>query len=177
MKYFLYLLTIIILTGIQIGLFHYLALFGTVPNLLLLFVIGSSLQREAEDSFFLALVGGLFLDFSSGLLIGSFALGFLLLALLLYFIIHHLVVFELSWKYLLTVTAVATVFVDACVWLFNNFAYLHNWSTVLVSGQLLRARIVPEILYNLLLAYPLYVLAIWLHNSILRLQGKKHRII
>ena len=38
MKYLIYFATLAVLTGIQIGLFHYLAFFGAVPNLLLLFV-------------------------------------------------------------------------------------------------------------------------------------------
>jgi cell shape-determining protein MreD len=177
MKYIIYFIAIIILTGINIGLFGNLKLFGISPNILLLFVVGSCLQREAEDSFIVAFISGLFLDFLNGLFIGSFTFSFLLLTLLLYVIIHRLVVFELSWKYLLAITAAATIFINLAAFGINQAAFHYGWSQVSINLHVLTNRLPLEMLYNLALIYPLYALAIVLHNSILRLQGKRHRII
>jgi len=176
-KYLIYAIAIILLAGIHIGLFGYLKFFGVTPNILLLFVVGFCLQREADDSFFIALVAGLFLDFLNGLFIGSFTLAFLLLALLLYFLIHRLVVFELSWRYLLAVAAASTVLADIFAWAASTAALHFGWAQVSIDAQVLKRHLPLEILYNLLLAYPLYALATWLQNFILQLQGKKHRIL
>jgi rod shape-determining protein MreD len=176
MKYLIYFITVILLVGIHIGLFGYFKFFGVTPNVLLLFVVGCCLQREADDSFFIALVGGIFLDILSGIFVGSFTFAFLLLALLLYFLIRRLVVFELSWRYLLAVTILATIFVNLFAWAADAVAFHYGWSQVVINIQVLKTHIPLEIVYNLLLAYPLYALATWLQNFILNLQGKKHRI-
>jgi len=177
MKYFIYFAAIIILVGINTGLFPYIKFFGVQPNLPLLFLVGACLQRDAEDSFFIALCAGLFLDTLSGIFIGSFTFGFLLLALLLFVVIHRLVVFELSWKYLFAVSIFATVFTQACAWAINSAAFHYGWSQVSLNGSQLRNKIVFEIIYNLILAYPLYAFATFLKNGILQLQGKRHRIL
>ncbi len=176
MKYIIYVIVIIILAGLQVGLFGFIKLFGAVPNLLLLFVVGCCLQRDTADSFFVALIAGLFLGFSSSILVGSYSLVFLVLAALLYFIIYRLVVFELNWKYLLAVAAGATIFVEICVWGISKLGTHYAWSAVSLDIFILRRNLVFEVIYNLLLIYPIYLLATSINHIILRLQGKKYRI-
>ena len=177
MKYFIYFIACLLLVSLQIGLFGLLPIRGVAPDLLLLFVVGCCLQPEADDSFIVAFFAGLFLDFLNGFFVGSFTFGFLSLALLLSITIHRLVVFELSWKYLLTATAAATIFVDVWVVLANAIGFHYGWSVVAINWQVLQRHVPLEIVYNLVLAYPMYALATWLRNLILSLQGKKHRII
>lgn len=177
MKYVIYLIVIIILAGIQTGLFPYLKFFGAVPDLLLLFVVGSCLQREAEDAFFVALLCGLFVDLQNGVFVGSYTLSFLLLALLLYLVIGRLVVFELNFKYLVAATVAAVVFTGFLAWLISAAAVHFGWAAAAIDPHIWRSRLPQEIAYSLILCYPLYSLATWTHNSILKLQGKKYRII
>ncbi len=177
MKYLIYILVIIILTGLQIGLFSYLKLFSVAPNLLLLFLIGVCLQRGSEDSFLVAFLSGLFLEFSIGILPGSYSLPFLILAALLYFVIYRLVVFELSWKYLLAVAIASTIFVELSAWLIGKVALHYSWTIAVVDFGILKRRIIFEIIYNTALIYPIFILAVWINNIILSLQGKKYRIM
>jgi rod shape-determining protein MreD len=165
-KYLIHFIVIIVLAGVQIGFFSYLKFFGAVPDVLLLFVVGCCLQREAEDAFFTALFAGLFADFLNGLFIGSYSASFLILALLLYLIINRLIVFELSFKYLLAVVAAATLFIGLFVWLISAVALHYGWATVAADPHVLRGLLLPELVYNLVLAYPLYALATKVHDLI-----------
>ena len=177
MKYFIYCITVIVLAGLNFGLFGYLKVFGVAPDLLLLFVVGASLQRDADDSFYIAFLGGLFMDFYNGLLAGSFTIAFLLVSLLSYLFIHKLVVFELSWRYLFAATILSTVFTALFVWFVTAAVFHAGWMQNSIDIRLLRSHLLIEIVYNSLLAYPIYILASWLKNFILSLQGKAHRII
>ncbi len=177
MKYLIYFIALIVLAGLQVGLFSYLKFFGAVPNLFLLFLVGCCLQREADDAFFVALLAGLFADLMNGLFIGSYTLSFLILALLLYLVIHQLVVFELSFKYLLTVTLIAVLFTGVLSWLVSLLSIHIGWAPVAVDFHVWWSRLPQELAYNLALSYPLYFLATWIHNSILKIQGQKYRIL
>lgn len=177
MKYFIYFIILIVLAGLQSGLFRYLKFFGAVPDLMLLFVVGCCLQREAEDAFFVALLAGLFVDLQNGVFVGSYAFSFLLLALLLYLVIRQLVVFELNFKYLVAATIVAVVFTGFLAWLISGLAEHLNLAVAAIDPHIWRSRLLPEIIYDVILCYPIYALATWIHNSILKLQGKKYRII
>jgi rod shape-determining protein MreD len=177
MKYLIYIFVIVVLAGLQTGLFPYLKFFGVVPNLLLLFVVGTCLQREAEDAFFVALLCGLVVDFQNAVFVGSYTVSFLVLALLLYLAIGRLVVFELNFKYLVVTAALAVVFTGFLAWILSVEATRVGLAVAAIDGHVWRSRLPAEILYNLVLCYPLYALATWVHNSILKLQGKKYRII
>lgn len=176
MKYLIYLIAIILLVGLQIGLFSELRFFSAVPNLLLLLVIGSSLQREDVDAFFIALVSGLFLDYYTGLFIGSFTAAFVISAVVLYGVLHSLVVFDVSIKYLISITIGMTIFVHVFIWALNAFSFRFGLSVASMDAGLLRGPLLGAILYNCLLAYPMYLASTWLKNLTLYVQGKKHRI-
>ena len=177
MKYTIYFIIIILLVGLNVGLFKYIPFFGAVSNLLLLFVVGVSLQREAEESLFIAFISGIFLDYYNGLFIGSFAISFLSVSIIIYFFIHQLVVFELSWRYLFTIVTLSTIFTACLVWALNVLAIHFNFPAAFIDTSELHFHLMAEVIYNLLLAYPLYLLATYLKNFFLNLQGRAHRII
>lgn len=166
MKYLVYFFVIVLLAGVQTGLFSYFKVFGAAPDLMLLFVVGCSLQHKAEDAFFVALIAGLFADFLNGLFIGSFTLSFLLLTMLFYLAIRQLVVFELSFKYLLGVVVFSLLFTSVLVWLFSSLGVHVGWSEVTVNATVLRRLFILELIYNLIFAYPVYALATYIHHKI-----------
>lgn len=176
MKYLIYIVSIIVLIGIQVGLFSELRFFSAVPNLSLLLVIGFCLQREDTDAFFIAILSGFFLDYNSGLLLGSFASVFFIVALILHMVLHSLVVFEVSIKYLVSITIGVTIFVQVYIWLIHMVGFHYGWSSLYVDPYVLKTPLFATIFYNCLLAYPMYLAATWLKNLTLLVSGRKHRI-
>jgi hypothetical protein len=72
---------------------------------------------------------------------------------------------------------VAVVFTGFLAWLISAAAMHANWAAVAIDPRVWRSRLPQDIIYNIVLCYPLYALATWIQNSILKLQGKKYRII
>jgi len=177
MKYLFYFFVLVILAGLQTGLFSYFRFFGATPNLILLFILGVCLQREGGDWIFVALMGGLLTDYSTGMLPGTFTISFLSAAVLLYLTIHNLVVFELNWKYLVGVVILFTLIANLLSWIISNFALMHSWTQAAIDLRVSAAQFLPATIYNIALAYPVYMLASWLWQLILKYQGKRHRII
>jgi rod shape-determining protein MreD len=157
MKYLIYLVAIIILAGVNVGLFNNLQLFGQIPNLLLLFTICAALEKNNYDFFFIALVSGIFLDFYSASFFGSFTIGLLLVALFLNFLVNTFVVLELNWKSLSLLVLASLVFLDFFLWSYGLLAYRLNWSVDFVSLKAYSGSFFSALIYNWLLLYPTYV--------------------
>ena len=158
MRYIIYIVLLILLCGLSVGLSPLIKIHTQVPNLLFLLVWLWSLEKADDDFLFLALVAGLFLDFFSGLSVGTFTVPLLLLALAGHLIIENFFVSELKLKYLALLLLPAQmlfVLLSLGVGLLLNRGGL--WVSI-SSGGALVDNFVISFLYNLLLLYPVYVL-------------------
>ncbi len=157
MKKLILFVSIIILFGLNIGIFPYLKIFGTVPNLLLLFLIFFVLEKKDNEIYFVAFFSGLFLDFTSGWLIGGYTFSLLFVAFILSFISYRLAIFKISLKSISLAIVFCLLVSKIVVLAFGFLAFKFNLWPVEVRVGLIRPEIFAEIFYNLLLAYPIYL--------------------
>ncbi len=158
MKYIIYLILIILLLALNVGFLSYIKIYGAAANLLLLLVILSALHKDIDNFIFIAAVSGIVLDVYTGVFFGSFALAFLFAALLIRLIVERIVVHELDWKYVFLVAMAAIVFTDLFVWQYNLAAWRFSLSDFAFSFSTIKRHILPELFYNALLLYPVYIL-------------------
>ncbi len=156
MKYLIYTLTIIILLAINVGFFSTINL---MPNLLLIFLIFHSLDKENNDFFFIALASGLLLDFYSATFTGTFMLSFLIVGLILHLLATNVIVLEINWKIMAVLSAATLALTDVLVWFFSWSAFKLGWAKYLIDISMLRHRFLVDLVCNLLLLYPMYLLA------------------
>lgn len=77
-------LIFILISGLaQAGSFDSISLFGIKPDLLLVIVIFFSLSLSKENSLKIAIIAGLIKDINSSVILGSYTISFLLIALFL----------------------------------------------------------------------------------------------
>ena len=126
MKYFIYLLAIIILLGVNLGLFNNLQFGGQIPNFLLLLTVYFSLEKKDFDFFFIAFVCGVFLDFYSANFFGGYTLAFLATALALHIFVNYILVLEVNWKSLTGLIFCSLVLVNFLLWLYGLLAFKLN---------------------------------------------------
>lgn len=157
MKYFIYTLAIIILIGLNLGLFNNLQINNQIPNLLLLLTLYFSLEKDSYDFFFIAFVSGLFLDFYSAGFFGGFTLAFLSLALLLHLLASNFVLLELNWKSLSLLLAASLVILNSLLWLYGLWVYKLNWAFGYTGLKTFASAFLPGLIYNWLLLYPMYL--------------------
>ena len=156
MKYIAYTIGIIIALALQAGLFGYFKIWNTVPNLLLLMVITLSLEKEDYDFFIVSAIAGLFLDLYSGSFPGTFMFGFLFTAYLLHLTAQSVVVYETNWKYLAGFLLGAMLASYLWAWGYSNFVFKLGWWPMYISGQDIRHIFLAQLLYNAVLAYPVF---------------------
>lgn len=166
MKYFAYFIVILALLALNLGLFPYIRLWGAEPNLLLLTVVIFALEKGEYDFFFVALCAGIFLDIYSGFFFGGFTLTFLLLGYLLHLLVSKVLMMELGAKALVIIISVCTLLSLLMVWLYNWAAFKFGYIPDVLDFHTLEFRILPEIFYNLLIGYPLYLFIIWFKEKI-----------
>jgi len=166
MKYLFYTIAIILLIGIQIGLLPYIQFFTAAPNLLLLMVFVLAIQRDVDELFFVAFVGGLALDVYTGLYLGTFTLTFLFAALALYFAVTEFFVQELSWKYVFTGLLITVVCSSLLEYAYALFVFKAGLTGYPIPFTIVKLHLVPEIIYNSILLYPMYILVQLLKNVV-----------
>jgi rod shape-determining protein MreD len=165
MKYLIYLLAIIVLVGLNLGLFSNLQLQGQIPNLLLLFTLCAALEKKNYDFFFIAFVSGLFLDFYSASFFGSFTLSLVLVAYLLHSLAITLAVLELDWKSFSLLLFASMVLLDLFSWFYGFAAYKFNFSAGFIPFQSFTKTFFASYVYNLVFLFPSLVF----YNFILKL--------
>ncbi len=166
MKYFIYTLAIILLLGVNLGLFNNLQIRGQIPNLLFLFVLCVALEKKDLDFLLIALVSGLFLDFYSAGFFGGFAFIFLGLSFLGYFFVNYLVVLEMNWKTLSAALLVGLLLFNLFLWLYGLIAFKLNWTGQYVSFKIFLRAFPASFIYNCLLLYPMYLFVNWLRRFV-----------
>lgn len=157
MKYFLYLLILALLCGINAGLSPLIGLKGQVPNLIFLLVLVFALEKDNYDFLFLAFFGGLFLDFLSGAFVGSFTLGLLLASFLLNFTVKHLFVLELNLKYLVALLLPSQLVLFLCFYAYNSAISKAGLGVSLVNWKYFLSNFTFSLIYNLVFLYPVYI--------------------
>lgn len=177
MKYFIYLIAITILLGINLGLFGTFPINGQIPNLLFLLTICFALEKDGQDFLFIALISGLFLDFYSTSFFGSFAFVFLTLSFCLHLIVKNLLAAELNWKILSLTIVICLVILDLLVWLYGLLAFKFNWISFAVNFKFLIASFPAALFYNLLLLYPVYLVSNFLKQFVDNLSLKRRGVI
>jgi len=174
LKYFFYLIAIVLLLGLNIGFFPYFKIFGAVPNLLLVMVVIAGLDKESFDCFYIAFLGGLFLDFQTTAPFGSFTASFLVIAGALQLIVNNFLVFEITWKYAIAFLAGATVLSYAIFWGISHLAAHLGFIGISLNSPALKARLLQEIIYNTILLLPIYKLMDLIKYFLKLLQKRRH---
>lgn len=177
MKYLIYLIAIIMLIGINLGVFGNLQIKSQIPNLLLLFTLCASLEKKDFDFFFIAFFCGLFLDFYSASFFGSFTFGFLLVALALNFLANRLVMLELNWKSLTLMLLASMLVLNLFLWGYGLLAYKFNLARDFLSFKTFAGAFLVIFLYNLLLLYPVYLFYTFLKRIIDSLSRKNRSVV
>jgi cell shape-determining protein MreD len=175
MKYLIYLTAIVVLLGINIGLFNNLQIRGQIPNLLFLMSLFFVLGKNDFDFFFVSLAAGLFLDFLSAGFFGIYTLTFLLLSLGIYFFVNNLVVVELNWKSLSLALVFCLLVFNILVWFFGLASFKFGWAGNYTNLKVYMDSFPASLFYNWLLLYPMYLasnsLKILVENLTMRRRG------
>ena len=176
MKYLIYLLAIILLLGINLGLFNNLNLRGALPNLLFLFSLCLILEKKNLDGLFVSFICGLILDFYSGGFFGAFTLAFLALALGLGLFADQLMV-EWNWKNVGVAFILSWAVFNIIIWAYGLIAFRLHGAPVYITFRIFAARFPLGLAYNLLWLYPVYWLVGWLNRMVDNLTVRRRGII
>lgn len=153
-----YTLEIVICFLIQSAMFHYVALAGIMPNLLLILVVSTAYMRGRMSGLMLGLFSGLLVDFMYGsYIIGLYALLYLLIG---YFIGFTNKVYSND-DYTLPIIIIAV-----SDFIYGFFYYVFEF---LLRGRLnflyyFRRMILPEIIYTVAVSIFLYKLLHMINN-------------
>ncbi len=175
-KYLIYLLSIIFLCGLNVGLAPYLRIYGQVPNFLFLIAVIWSVDKTDDDFWFFALFAGLFMDFSAGAWVGTFAIPLLLVCLAIRLLVQNYLVLELSLKYLAIV-----LFPAQLLFYFGSVGYAFVFYKLglaayppSASGWL--GSWVAGFLYNAALLYPMYIAAGYLKTFLGKYVVREYKV-
>lgn len=157
MKIILYFLVIVLLLALNLSLFPLISIYGSVPNLLLVLIVMMVAQKD-EQLLWVACLSGLFLDFYTGVFVGSFSIAFLLISAIFYFAINQVFVFSVNWKFIVGGIIIAVFITDFVLWGYNSIVFNLGWSVFALPFKSLLVRAPSEIIYDLLLLYPVNLL-------------------
>ena len=157
MKYFTYLLVVVVLLGLNIGLFGSMRIYNQIPNLLLLFVIFASLEKKSGEFLYIILICGAALDFYSTGFFGGYTLGFLLTGLIINLLSENFLFADFGWKTLSGLLLGALLLLKITLWLYGFMALKFNWTRVAYRMDLNFYHLVAEYIYNWVLLYPIFM--------------------
>jgi len=177
MKYPIYLIAIIILLGVNLGLFNSLQIQSQIPNLLFLLTLFFALEKKDYDFFFIALISGLFLDFYSGSFFGGFTLALLAVSLCAYLFATNVLVVEINWKTLSLALLAALVFLNLIIWAYQLAAFKLGLSFQYTGIKIFVSKFLVGFLYNWLLLYPVYMIFTFLHKFVDNLSIRRRGVI
>ncbi len=120
MKYFLYLISLIVVLVFNFGILEPIGLGLAVPSVLLLVIICIGTEYGSLDFFFFALLGGLWMDLYFALPIGSFSGAYVFCGLASYTMYQRLSSNQFSAKYYLIFIAGAQLFLLIWLWAYTN---------------------------------------------------------
>jgi hypothetical protein len=176
MRYIVYIILAGAIIGLTFGLATSWGWNGFVPNVILLVVIGLALVFENLDYLFFATIGGIWLDISFALPIGSFTVPLIACGAVSSFLLRQYLFSEVKWQHFLGTIVGATILLNVWIWLYTNSVMLLSWYPFAVSGKQILSNLILAIIANVLLAYPVYAIVESVANSQLRWQRHKLRI-
>lgn len=177
MKYLIYLIAVIVLLGVNLGLFSNLRIQSQIPNLLFLLTLFFALEKKDYDFFYIAFFSGLFLDFYSGSFFGGFTLAFLVVFLCVNLFVTNVLVVDLNSRTLSLALLAALVFVNLIIWAYQLAAFKLNLSPQYIGIQIFTSRFLVSFLYNLAFLYPVYLFFTYLRNLVDKLSIHRRGII
>ncbi len=177
MKYFIYLLAVVALLGLNVGLFGSMRIYNQIPNLLLLFVIFASLEKKSAELLYIMLLCGAALDFYSTNFFGGYALGFLLVGLIISVFSENFLLLDFSWKTLSGLLLGALFLLKLVLWLYGLLALKFNWVKVAYSVDLNFYHLAAEYLYNWVLLYPIFLIHDFLKKNIDNYYAHKRGVV
>lgn len=158
MKWLLYILLIVIAVVINQTLFRIIDFGYFVPDLMLLLSLAVVWSFTNYDYLWFGLLGGTWLEILAGLPIGSFSLGLIFTGSIAYLVLNRWLFSEKPWQYFLGAVVLGTVLVRIWLWLYSNLLAGMEISTTAASVSVNWSSLLPAIIVNLLLIYPVFAL-------------------
>ncbi len=177
MKYIIYFFAILLLLGLNVGLFENLKIFGQVPNLLFLFALYFALEKKTEEFFFVCFLSGVFLDFFSPGFFGAYTFSLLTSGLALHLFVSQFLATELNWKTLTLAIALCWLIFNLLFWLFGLAAFKFNWFYGYQDLKTASLNFFYGLIYNGFLFYPVYLFYNFLKNFVDKLSLRSRGII
>lgn len=177
MRYLIYTIIIILNFVLTKDFFGHFTFAGAIPNLNLLLVIITASESEKLDFLFIAVVAGIITDIGFGLPIGTFSLSFLLTGFLVYYLFHGPSSLSLSWKNFGIVSVAGVIFTYLWTVAFSKLALVMGVLPFAFSFSQLASQIFFIVLYNLALAFPMFLLYVHTVSNIDSRKAKKSQYI
>lgn len=174
LKYFIYLLSIVVLILLTLLFSQYFQIHGAVPAFLLLFVMIIAIQREGFDFYPVAILAGVYIDFASSLPVGASVCGLVLVGFLSHALYHRVMYYQFSWKQLPILAGLNIIGFQTVVFLFGFFVgRVENVQLLLPLYQFFIQSLLI-LAYSLIFTYPLYWLSGIITDAIQALeQGRR----
>lgn len=158
MKWLLYILLILLVVIIDQSVFNVFHLRSFTPDLLLLFTLAVVWSFNNFDFLIFAALGGFWMEVMTGVPVGSMIVGLILVGSMAYLIINRWLYSEKPWQYFLGAIILGTVIIHVWSWVYTGILFAFKWSPVVVtSGTMLRS-LLPAILVNIVLTYPILII-------------------
>ena len=173
MKYLIYSVVTIFLVGITAGGFQHFSILHAVPQLVLLLVILVAAERKNLDYLFVAIVGGVLLDFTTSIAFGSYTLSFLVIGMLAKFLFEDMLLARSPLKHIPWIVSSAIILQHFWIWLYNGtlIRFHSSYIPLRLSEAMLIA--IGAIIYTLLLLFPAYWIIEKLNDYIEHLDNRK----
>lgn len=158
MKWLFYILFIVFTVVVNQTLFRVVDFGFFVPDLILLFSLAVVWSFTNYDYVLIGLLGGTWLEVSSGLPVGSVSVGLILTASAAYLVLNRWLFSEKPWQYFLGAVVLGTVLIRVWLWLYANILAGMEISNTAPSVAVNLRALLPAILVNLFLIYPVFAL-------------------
>lgn len=158
MKWLLYILLIVIAVVLNQTLFRVIDFGYFVPDLMLLLTLAVVWSFTNYDYLWFGLLGGTWLEILAGLPIGSFSLGLILTGSIAYIVLNRWLFSEKPWQYFLGAVVIGSVLIRLWLWLYTGLLASMEISASSASVNVNWPSLLPAIVMNLLLIYPVFAL-------------------
>lgn len=158
MKWFVYSLIILLIIIIDQSVFNVFHLGLFTPDLLLLFALAVVWSFNNFDFFIFATLGGFWIETMHGLPVGSLVLSLVACGSLAYLVINRWLFSEKSWQYIFAAVVIGTMVIHGWLWAYISFLEVLGWSHVAMSTTMMFHSLLPALIVNLILTYPVLVL-------------------
>lgn len=144
-------LLIVVLYVLQTTVFQYLVLANVTPNLLIMFVASAAYIKGRKDGMWIGFISGFIIDCSSSFPLGTFALFYCVVGYLCGFLHREYAANDI--KLPLFVIGASDILLNILIYVFLFvFRGRFNFSYYMLHI------VIPEVVYTLVLAIPLYLL-------------------